>query len=262
MLVNYTLNSSRSVSYFPQFETNAFTQVHLLLQIQIHLFWYMYSFHPYTGWFIYVELTLRSNCLSYCPLKQYSWGGKSLYPSFDLSTASHNRNYTQPQAHLKCWVIFWWWWELSRQKAAVAASALYTRGRLTYTSFPVSYSLLLCVGVINNPSPPLSLHIKIRSVFWGLNTSLVSRPREMQWSQSSFRLLRTANSLNVPSALMVWTKIKNTSSHTSHCVYKGIVWQFHFSLAQWPSGNPLPDEDYRIISSNSFHPWKADNLSD
>lgn len=64
------------------------------------------SLFPSTWRCNYLELTLHWNRLSYCPLREYSWGGKSLYPSFDLSTASRNRNYTA-KSSLKMLSHFW-----------------------------------------------------------------------------------------------------------------------------------------------------------
>lgn len=61
---------------------------------------------------------MDSNCLSYCPLREYSWGGKSLYPSFHLSGASCNRHSTRPRARWKRWVTWsgksWVGWMLCR----------------------------------------------------------------------------------------------------------------------------------------------------
>lgn len=53
---------------------------------------------------LYLEQTLCPRCLNYCPYREYSWSGKSLYPSFDLSTAGCDHT---AQDSLKMLSQFW-----------------------------------------------------------------------------------------------------------------------------------------------------------
>lgn len=69
------------------------------------LAFFLLNFLPLCMWWnTYLELTLGPQCLNYCPLREYSWSGKSLYPSFDLSTAGCN--YTA-KSSLKMLSHFW-----------------------------------------------------------------------------------------------------------------------------------------------------------
>lgn len=64
-----------------------------------------FSLLPFGVWWnTYLELTVCLQCLSYCSLREYSWSGKSLSPSFDLSTAGHNCTAKSP---LKMLSHFW-----------------------------------------------------------------------------------------------------------------------------------------------------------
>lgn len=115
-----------------------------VFHIQTHLSLCFCSFLPSTWWCNYLELTLPSNCLSYCPLREYSWGGKK-----SLSLIWFK--YCQPQRKLHSQKLiknaesFLVRGGKAESARCLAAAALCTLGWLTYTTFFSSYGPIFSV---------------------------------------------------------------------------------------------------------------------